>query len=102
MRAASSRRLSHQLHPQIPSDGLCGARERAEGYGLVLRVQQAIELRTAGSHALGKLGLRETLLLHERVQLARDHPLDGTRGHLLVDALFLQKIIKGRSDAALL
>jgi len=42
---------SHQLHPQLPSDRVRSAGEGAEGDGLIVGVEQPVELGTAGFHA---------------------------------------------------
>src|SRR5688500_9021977 len=76
----------HELHPQLPTDRLRRPGERAESDGLVLGIEQAVELRPAGLHALGKRRLREFLILHERAELARDHAFDGPCRYLFVDA----------------
>src|SRR6266853_2114334 len=76
-----------------------GARERPQRHRLVVRVEQAIELGTAGLHALGKHGLGEVVLAHDAVEPTRNDPLDGLGRDLLVKALFLQKVVKRRTDA---
>src|SRR5437588_7681182 len=93
--------LLHQLHPQVPADGVGGARERAEGDGLVLGIEHAVELGAAGLHEPRQLGLAQALVPHQRVDLPRDHALDGARGHFFVDAFLLQEVIERRSDATL-
>src|SRR5262249_54255763 len=71
-------------------------------HGLVVGIEQPVQLRTARLHALGELGFGQALLLHERVELAGDHTLDGARRHLFVNAVILEKIIEGGADASLL
>ena len=55
--AAGQCPISHQLHPQLPSDRMCGAGEGPERDGLVVGVEQPVELGAAGFHAPGKTGL---------------------------------------------
>src|SRR5580704_6965833 len=102
--ALDCRRVSYsnELHAQLPSDGLCGAGERAERHGFVGRVEKPVKLRAARLHTFSQFRLGKALVFHEDVKLAGDHALDGARRHLFVNALLLQKVVKGRADAAFL
>jgi hypothetical protein len=93
--------LSDQFDPQVATDRLGGARQRRQGHRFIVGIEKPIKLSAAGVHALGKLGLGESLLPHERVKLVGDHVLDRVCRHLFVDAFFLQEVIEGRSNTAL-
>jgi len=69
-------------------------RKRAERDGLVVRVEQAVELRPARFHPFRETGFRQSLVLHEDIELPRDH--------FLVDALVSEEFVEGRSDLTLL
>jgi hypothetical protein len=58
--------------------------------GLVVGLEEPVELRSPRFHALRQFRLGKTLVCHEGVKLTRDHAFDGARGHLLVDAVFFQ------------
>ena len=95
-------RLLDQLHPELASHRASRACQSGERHGFVLGVEQAFQLRAARLHALCQRRLGQSLLAHERVELTRDHALDGARGHLLVDALLPQPVVVRGADAALL
>ena len=75
-----------------------GAGEGGEGDGFVLWIQQPVKLRAAGLHAPRQFGLGDFLIHHERIQLPREHALDGAGADLLVDALFFQEVVEGGAD----
>src|SRR5258708_7284505 len=77
-----------------------GGGERAQCHRVVVRVEQAVELGTAGLHALGEHGLGEVVLAHDAVELTRNDALDGLARDLLVEALFLQEVVERRANAA--
>ena len=74
------------------------ARGGAEGHGLIVGVQQPVELGTAGFHAFREARPGQVLVVHQRVELPRDHPLDRARGDLFMEALLFQEIVERRSD----
>ena len=76
-----------------------GAGEGGEGDGFVLRIQKPVKLRAAGLHAPRQFGLGDFLIDHERIELPRQHALDGAGADLLIDAFFLEEIIEGGADA---
>jgi len=85
---------SHKLHPQLPSNSPCGASKRAERHGLVVGVEQPVKLRAACLHAPGQFRFGKALIVHEGVELTHDHPLNGARGYLFVNAFFFRKSSK--------
>jgi hypothetical protein len=93
---------SHQLHPQIPSDGMRGAREGSQGDGFVLGVEKPLKLSATRVHALGKRRLGQSLLAHDNTELPRDDALDRPRRHLFVDAFLSEEVVKRGSDTTFL
>ena len=85
---------SHDFYPQLPPDSLRGAGERAERHRLVVGVEQPVKLRAACLHAPGQFRFGKALIVHEGVELTRDHPLNGARGYLFVNAFFFRKSSK--------
>src|ERR1700704_474726 len=92
----------NQLHPQMAPNCLCRAGERRKRYRLIVWIKEPIQLRSACMHALSECRLGKPLVLHKHIKLARDDALDGSRCYVAIDALLFQKIVEGRSDAALL
>jgi hypothetical protein len=86
---------SHQLHSQIPTDGLGGARKRSEGNGFVSGIKQPIKLRAARMHPVGEFCLRNVLPLHQLGKLPSKDALDGARRHFLVSPILLKETIEG-------
>ena len=70
------------------------ARERSARHGFVFRIEQAIELRTAGVHAARELGLGDILPLHRRIKLSDKYALDSACGNAIVDPSCLRKSSK--------
>src|SRR5580700_6486272 len=85
----------------MPPDCPRSAREGTKRNRLVVGVQQPVKLSTTGFHALCEAGFRQRLLMHERVELPRDHTLDRPCSDLFIEAFLFEKIVKRRSNPAL-
>lgn len=92
----------HQLHPHLAPDRGGGSLHCIELNLVVLRVEQAIQMRATGSHAAGHLHFGDSLVAHRLFYLPSQNPLDGIVRCLLEDSLFAEKIVQRRADMGIL
>src|SRR5262245_59868695 len=74
------------------------AGERAQGDGLIVGIEQAVELSAARAHASREHRLGQAVLAHDGGELARDDSLDGLGRDLLIDPLVFEKVVERRAD----
>lgn len=79
---------------EISADGLRRARQGSGGRQFVVRIEQPVELCTAGPHPPGECRLGRPLFLHQGIELADQHALDGARGYFVMAAVTLEKIVE--------
>lgn len=85
----------HQLQSDFAPDNSGGLLERAQGYGIVLRIKEPVESSSAGVHPAGNLSFGDTLFLHGGFDMAGDNTLDRVRAGLVMDAFFTKPAIEG-------
>ena len=84
-----------QFNPQLTADRRCGFVKRTQSDAAVVRIEQPIESRSTGVHALSHLGLCDVLILHPGLYLTSQNTLDSAGGCFLVDPLFAEPAIEG-------
>lgn len=94
--------LLHQFQSKLATHGRGRLAQRAQRHRVVIRIEQTIERGAAGVHSSRHLRLREVLLLHRGFNLAGEDTFDGSRCHVLLDAILAQHAVERRSDVFLL
>ena len=92
----------HQLQANFAPHHGSGLLQRAQRYGIVLRIEEPVEGRAAGVHPAGHLGFGEAFFLHGGFHLSGDDTLDRICAGRLIDAFFAKPAIEGRSFVFLL
>src|SRR5438132_4660063 len=97
--AGSSRpRGVRQSDRELLADGGGGLLNGIKQHVRILRVEEPLELATAGSHSLCHFALADTPFLHGLRDFPGQHPLPGKCSHLLVKPLGSQELVERRAQ----
>src|SRR5204862_1796210 len=67
-----------------------------DGRAAIVRIEQAVNLRTAGFHQLSHAFLGDPFFLHLGCKLARDHGLDRSSGNILAHTFLIEPALEAR------